>query len=120
MPEAALPPSMSLSFIRELPMFRRQLLSLIAAGLLSPLVAWTQGTWPNQPIKVINPFPTGGTVDQISRLLQPFVQQNLGQPIVIENKVGASGTIGTGLRIAGRVLSLLLLLLLAFHDMALC
>jgi tripartite-type tricarboxylate transporter receptor subunit TctC len=76
-------------------MFRRQLLPLIAAGLIGPLGAWAQGAWPNQPIKVINPFPTGGTVDQISRLLQPFVQQNLGQPIVIENKVGASGTIGT-------------------------
>jgi tripartite-type tricarboxylate transporter receptor subunit TctC len=51
--------------------------------------------WPNQTIKWINPFPTGGTVDQISRLLQPHMQQALGQPIVIENRVGASGSIGT-------------------------
>ena len=51
--------------------------------------------WPTQPIKWINPFPTGGTVDQISRLIQPHMQQALGQPILIENRVGASGSIGT-------------------------
>jgi tripartite-type tricarboxylate transporter receptor subunit TctC len=56
-----------------------------------------QTNWPNQPIKIINPFPTGGTVDQISRLLQPHLQQALGQPILIESRSGASGTIGTGM-----------------------
>ena len=65
-------------------------------GCLLTLNAWAQsGAWPNQPIKWINPFPTGGTVDQISRLLQPHMQQALGQPIVIDNRVGASGSIGT-------------------------
>lgn len=63
--------------------------------LLSLNAAAQSGTWPNQPIKWINPFPTGGTVDQISRLLQPHLQQALGQPIVIDNRVGASGSIGT-------------------------
>ena len=56
-----------------------------------------QTNWPSQPIKIINPFPTGGTVDQISRLLQPHLQQALGQPILIESRSGASGTIGTGM-----------------------
>ena len=51
--------------------------------------------WPNQPIKIINPFPPGGTVDQIARLLQPHLQQALGQAIIIENRIGASGSIGT-------------------------
>ncbi|MFZ9261435.1 MAG: tripartite tricarboxylate transporter substrate-binding protein, partial [Limnohabitans sp.] len=51
--------------------------------------------WPSQPVKWIAPFPTGGTVDQISRLLQPHMQQALGQPVVIDNRVGASGSIGT-------------------------
>lgn len=78
-------------------MLRRSVLSLLATGLISPLGAWAQGAWPNQPIKVVNPFPTGGTVDQISRMLQPFLQQSLGQPIVLENRVGASGSIGTGI-----------------------
>lgn len=63
--------------------------------LLSMNAAAQSTTWPNQPIKWINPFPTGGTVDQISRLLQPHLQQALGQPIVIDNRVGASGSIGT-------------------------
>ena len=63
----------------------------IAAGLVGPAAA----QWPNQPIRIINPFPPGGTVDQISRLLQPHLQQGLGQSIVIESRVGASGSIGT-------------------------
>jgi tripartite-type tricarboxylate transporter receptor subunit TctC len=58
--------------------------------------AWSQSpSWPTQPIKWIVPFPTGGTVDQLARLLQPHMQQALGQPVVIDNRVGASGSIGT-------------------------
>ena len=65
-------------------------------GLFLSASAWSQSSaWPNQPIKWIVPFPTGGTVDQISRLLQPHMQQALGQPIVLDNRVGASGSIGT-------------------------
>lgn len=63
----------------------------VAVGLAGPAAA----QWPNQPIRIINPFPPGGTVDQISRLLQPHLQQGLGQSIVIESRVGASGSIGT-------------------------
>ena len=59
--------------------------------------AMAQTNWPNQPIKIINPFPTGGTVDQISRLLQPHLQQALGQPIIVDSRSGASGSIGTGI-----------------------
>ena len=51
--------------------------------------------WPTQAIKFIVPFPPGGTVDQISRLLQPHLQQALGQAIVIENRAGAGGSIGS-------------------------
>ena len=52
-------------------------------------------TWPTQPLRLIAPFPPGGTVDQISRLLQPHLQQALGQSIIIENRAGASGSIGS-------------------------
>ncbi len=52
-------------------------------------------TWPTQPIKIVAPFPPGGTVDQFSRMLQPHLQQSLGQSIIIENRSGASGSIGT-------------------------
>jgi tripartite-type tricarboxylate transporter receptor subunit TctC len=65
------------------------LMSLCALG------AHAQGQWPNQPIKLIVPFPTGGTVDQITRLVQPHLQQVLGQSVVIDNRAGASGSIGT-------------------------
>lgn len=56
--------------------------------------SWAQ-TWPTQPIKIVAPFPPGGTIDQISRMLQPHLQQALGQSIIIENRSGASGSIGT-------------------------
>ena len=69
----------------------------IALTALVSLGAAAQANWPNQPIKLINPFPTGGTVDQISRLLQPHLQQALGQPIIVESRSGASGSIGTGM-----------------------
>ena len=80
--------------MRKQTMLRRLLLAVLTAGLVSPFVQ-AQTPWPKQPIKWVLPFPTGGTVDQISRLLQPFVQQSLGQAIVIDTKAGASGTIGT-------------------------
>ena len=67
---------------------------LLAASLFA-LPAIGHAQWPAQPIRIINPFPPGGSIDQISRLLQPHLQQGLGQSIVIENRVGASGSIGT-------------------------
>lgn len=70
----------------------------LAAALITltaTLTTAAHAQWPNQPIRIINPFPPGGTIDQISRLLQPHLQQGLGQPIVIEGRVGASGSIGT-------------------------
>ena len=50
--------------------------------------------WPSQPIRLIVPYPPGGSVDNLARLLAPALGQRLGQTIVIENKPGASGTIG--------------------------
>jgi tripartite-type tricarboxylate transporter receptor subunit TctC len=53
--------------------------------------------WPTkQPIKLIAVFPPGGSVDQVARILQPALQQQLGQTVIVDNKGGASGTIGTG------------------------
>ncbi len=53
--------------------------------------------WPSQPIKLIVPFPPGGTTDQIARHVQPHLQQALGTQILIENRGGASGAIGSGI-----------------------
>lgn len=72
---------------------RRLLPGLSAAVLARPALA--QAPWPNGPIRLIDPFPPGGSVDTISRLLQPHLAAELGVPVVIENRPGASGSIGT-------------------------
>ncbi len=51
--------------------------------------------WPNKPIKLIVPFPPGGSVDQVTRLLSVQLSQQLNQQVIVENKGGASGSIGT-------------------------
>jgi tripartite-type tricarboxylate transporter receptor subunit TctC len=53
--------------------------------------------WPLRPIRLIVGFPAGGSVDQIARVLGKQLNSQLGQPIIIENRAGASGTIATGL-----------------------
>jgi tripartite-type tricarboxylate transporter receptor subunit TctC len=71
--------------------------ALIAlTALMSPSAAWAQA-WPGkQPIKLIAVFPPGGSVDQVARILQPALQQQLGQTVIVDNKGGASGSIGAG------------------------
>ena len=64
------------------------------AVLAAPAVV-AQPAWPNGPIRLVAPFPPGGSVDAISRLLQPHLSQALGVPVVVENTGGASGSIGT-------------------------
>jgi tripartite-type tricarboxylate transporter receptor subunit TctC len=50
--------------------------------------------YPNRPIKIIIPFPPGNTTDIMTRMIAPKLQEALGQTVVVENKAGASGTIG--------------------------
>jgi tripartite-type tricarboxylate transporter receptor subunit TctC len=50
--------------------------------------------WPSKPIKIIVPYPPGGTSDILARALSPGLQAALGQPIVVENKPGATGNVG--------------------------
>ena len=57
------------------------------------LHAAAQGSWPQQPVKVIVPYSAGGTVDFSARTLSQKLAEALGKPFVVENKVGASGTI---------------------------
>ena len=66
---------------------------LLAVLLLAPCLALAQA-YPSKPVKLIVPFPAGGTTDLIARLIQAKFQENLGQPLVIENKGGAGGSIG--------------------------
>lgn len=65
---------------------------LLGATFAAP--GQTAAPWPSQPIRLIVPYPPGGSVDNLARLLAPALGQRLGQTIVIENKAGASGTIG--------------------------
>ncbi|MBR0682851.1 tripartite tricarboxylate transporter substrate binding protein [Roseomonas eburnea] len=75
-------------------MNRRALLALAATGLAVPNVLRAQGAWPDRPVRVIVPFPPGGSTDTIARLFQSKLAEELGKPVVIENRGGASGSIG--------------------------
>ncbi len=71
--------------------------SLLAPpGALVVTLAWAQpAAYPVKPIRVIVPFPAGGGIDAVARQLSPKLTEALGQPLIIENRVGASGTLGT-------------------------
>jgi tripartite-type tricarboxylate transporter receptor subunit TctC len=53
--------------------------------------------WPTKPVRIIAPFPPGGSVDQVSRVLANYLTPALGQQVVVDNKGGAAGSIGTAL-----------------------
>ena len=76
---------------------RRRLLQIAAGVLVQPVsIAWTQVLYPKRPVRVIVPFPPGGGVDILARLITPKLGERLGQPFYIENIGGAGGNIGTG------------------------
>jgi tripartite-type tricarboxylate transporter receptor subunit TctC len=72
---------------------RRTLLSASALALAAPALA--QPAWPAGPIRIVAPFPPGGSTDALARLLQPHLSQALGVAVVVENRAGASGALGT-------------------------
>jgi tripartite-type tricarboxylate transporter receptor subunit TctC len=72
---------------------RRTLLAATAATLASPALG--QGTWPTRPLRIVVPFGGGGGTDVTTRILAPRLQEILGQPVVIENRAGAGGVVGT-------------------------
>jgi tripartite-type tricarboxylate transporter receptor subunit TctC len=74
-------------------MRRRVLLGLAGSAAMAPAVA--QAPWPARSIRVIIPFGAGGGTDNLIRLLEPHVSRSLGQPLVIENRAGAGGIVGT-------------------------
>ena len=69
--------------------------TLLAVALALPAVARAQTWAPDRPIRVVVPFGAGGPTDVVARLLAEPVSQSLGQPLVIENRPGAGGNLGT-------------------------
>ncbi len=78
-------------------MVTRRRLLLAAAGVLSlPAVpALAQAGWPDRPIRLIVPYGAGTSTDIMTRVVAPHMSATLGEPIVVENRVGASGAVGS-------------------------
>ena len=71
--------------------------SLLCAALLAglPLAAFAQGAYPTKPIRLIVAFPPAGSTDIIARLVGQKLSERLGQQVIIDNRGGAGGMIGT-------------------------
>src|SRR5437899_12611950 len=79
-------------------MHRRTLLAGTAATFAAPSIVRAQaGDWPKGPIRVVVPFPPGGTTDPVSRILAAKVSDNTGWQTVIDNKPCAAGAIGAAI-----------------------
>lgn len=78
-------------------MKRRDLLAVGASFLAAPAFVRAQDAWPARgPIRLVAQFPPGGLVDTVSRLMAPHLSQALGQTVVVDNRAGAGGLVGTG------------------------
>lgn len=76
------------------PWSRRRLLAAGAALPATPFRARAQ-SWPDRGVRIIVPFPPGGAIDAMSRLVAPALERAIGQPVVVENRSGAGGVPGT-------------------------
>jgi tripartite-type tricarboxylate transporter receptor subunit TctC len=69
--------------------------AIVAAGLAVVAPAKAQG-WPQRPVTIVVPFAPGGSADLLGRILQQNMQAKIGVPVVVDNRSGAGGSIGTG------------------------
>jgi tripartite-type tricarboxylate transporter receptor subunit TctC len=75
----------------------RSFKGVLAACLAALATTAAAQSYPSKPIKIIVPFAPGGNVDVTARIIAPALQEILGQPVIVENKPGAAGTIGADL-----------------------
>lgn len=78
-----------------MPQLTRRVLLTATAALAAPAIQ-AQPAWPSGTIRVVPPFPAGGSTDALARLLQPHLTRILGVNVIVENRPGASGSLGTG------------------------
>lgn len=74
-----------------------RMVSALVSGIASSVAVSASGpsAYPSKPIRFVVPYPPGGGTDIIARIVQPKLSENLGQPIVIDNRGGAGGALGT-------------------------
>ena len=77
------------------PLTRRGALAAGLLGLVAPATLRAQSSFPNKPLRFVVPYPPGGIADAMARLLQPLLQSQLGQPVLVDNKSGVGGNLGT-------------------------
>jgi len=84
------------------PLMRARRAGIVAGTLLflSLCAAWlpahAQGSWPTRPLRIVVPYPAGGSTDILTRLVSQRLGEALGQPVVVENRGGANGTVAAG------------------------
>ena len=76
---------------------RRNALQIAAAALMALSSTLAMAAWPSddRPVRILVPWPAGGATDQIGRMLAQPLSQVLGVPVIVDNKGGAGGVIGT-------------------------
>jgi len=70
-------------------------LSVLVALVATSALSARAETYPTRPIRLIVPFAAGGLNDVVARLVAPYLEKSLGQPVIVENRPAASGIVGT-------------------------